>query len=328
MKILLTGANGCIGKQLLPLLLEKGHEVTCYARNSHKFDLSPYPNGKASVIEADFLNPNSLKAIPKDIDAAYYLIHSMAQSTSHFDELEKTSAANFVEAMSATAVKQVIYLSGIANSEKLSKHLKSRKHVEQILKTGQYSLTTLRAGIVVGEGSGSIEIIRDLVEKLPVMVAPRWLKTLLQPISVINFLEYLTGVLMKDHAMDKDFDIGHPEVLTYKQMLLQYARVRGHVRWVFIVPVMTPKLSSYWLYFISSTTYNLAVNLAHSMKVGVICRPNDLAEQLSIEPMTYIESVADVFKHSALDLIKPVASIAQPKKSSESKSSKVVDVPE
>jgi len=198
--------------------------------------------------------------------------------------------------MASTSVRQVIYLSGIVNNEKLSRHLVSRKAVEDILNDGHFPLTTLRAGIVVGSGSASFEIIRDLVEKLPLMVAPRWLLTLSQPIAVQNVLEYLAGALMKEGLFGKAFDIGGPEILNYKQMLLQYARVRRLRRWIFIVPFMTPKLSSYWLYFITSTSYKLAVNLVNSMKVEIICRPNDLAGQLGIRLIPYREAVDMAFR--------------------------------
>jgi uncharacterized protein YbjT (DUF2867 family) len=328
MKILLTGATGYIGKQLLPFLLEKGHEVVCCVRDRSKFDVSEYASEKVSVIEADFLEIDSLNAIPSQIDVAYYLIHSMASTTGQFENLEKKSAENFLQRISKTSVKQVIYLSGIVNSQKLSKHLESRKNVEDILKKGSYHLTTLRAGIVVGAGSGSFEIIRDLVEKLPIMVAPKWLKTLSQPIAVQNVLEYLMGVIMNQDAFDKDFDIGGPEILTYKQMLLEYARVRRLKRWVWIVPVMTPKLSSYWLYFITSTSYNLAVNLVHSMKVDVICRPNNLAKELGINLLPYDVAVAEVFKHTAEEILLPKPLDSESTKTQTQESTKIVEIPE
>ena len=167
----------------------------------------------------------------------------------------------------------------------LSKHLTSRKNVERILASGSYALTTLRAGIIIGSGSASFEIIRDLVEKLPVMIAPRWLNTRSQPIAVRNVIEFLSGVLLNEKTFNKSYDIGGPDILTYKQMLLRFAKVRGLKRWIGIVPVMTPKLSSYWLYFITSTSYSLAQNLVDSMKVEVICRENNLKELLGITPL-------------------------------------------
>jgi len=326
MKVLLTGVTGYIGKRLLPVLLEEGHEVVCCVRDKRRFDssrpvLNPTKEGEGSrilnsglvlnptnegegsqilnsglsVIEVDFLDRQSLDAIPEDIDAAYYLIHSMSSSIGDFEELEKRSAENFRDRIDQTKARQVIYLSGIINSEELSKHLSSRKAVEDILKQGRYALTTLRAGIIVGSGSASFEIIRDLVEKLPVMIAPRWLNTRSQPIAIRNVIQFLRGVMLKEETYGKSFDIGGPEILTYKEMLLGFARVRGLRRTIWVVPVMTPKLSSYWLYFITSTSYKLAVNLVDSMKVEIVCSDNDLAGMLDIERIRYEDAVKMAF---------------------------------
>ncbi|MBN1386829.1 MAG: SDR family oxidoreductase [Bacteroidales bacterium] len=295
MKILLTGTTGYIGRRLLPILLNEGHHVICCVRDKNRFDISKYDSSKLDVIEVDFLKKDTLKNIPEQIDAAYYLIHSMSTSTRDFEFLERQSAENFKEAIQKTSVKQVIYLSGIINNKELSRHLTSRKAVEDILKTGSYHLTTLRAGIIVGSGSASFEIIRDLVEKLPVMVAPRWLNTKSQPIAIQNVLEFLTGVLLNEKTYDNSFDIGGPDILTYKQMLLKFAGVRKLRRSIFVVPVMTPKLSSYWLYFITSTSYKLAVNLVDSMKVEIICEKNSLPEMLGIELISYEDAVKSAF---------------------------------
>jgi len=295
MKILLTGATGYIGRRLLTFLLNDGHHVVCCVRDKNRFDTSRYNSSKIEVIEVDFLKSDSLKQIPESIDAAYYLIHSMSTSTRDFESLEKESAENFRSRLDETSVKQVIYLSGIINNKELSKHLSSRKAVENILEKGKYHLTTLRAGIIVGSGSASFEIIRDLVEKLPVMIAPRWLNTRSQPIAIQNVLEFLTGVLFNDKTFDQSFDIGGPDILTYKEMLLRFASVRKLKRRVYVVPVMTPKLSSYWLYFITSTSYKLAVNLVNSMKIEIVCEKNSLPEMLGIKLFTYDEAVKSAF---------------------------------
>jgi len=237
-KILLTGATGYIGKRLLPVLLTQGHEVVCCVRDKDRFDVSGFDSQKVSVVEVNFLKKESLENIPEDIDVAYYLIHSMSTSLHDFEKLEKASAENFRERIKHTSARQVIYLSGIINEEKLSKHLQSRMAVELILAEGDFHLTTLRAGIVVGSGSASFEIIRDLVEKLPLMVAPRWLNTRAQPIAIRNVVQFLTGVLLNPVAYDKSFDIGGPDILTYKEMLLQFARIRNLRRTIWVVPVM------------------------------------------------------------------------------------------
>lgn len=299
MKILLTGATGYIGQRLLPVLLEKGHEVICCVRDEQRFDISKYNTPKVEVVEVDFLQKDTLQNIPVDIDAAYYLIHSMSSPKGDFEDLEKKSAENFKSRIQQTNAKQVIYLSGIINEEKLSKHLTSRKQVEEILGAGDFHLTTLRAAIIVGSGGASFEIIRDLVEKLPVMIAPRWLKTKSQPIAIRNVIEFLHGVLMNEETFDASFDIGGPEILTYNQMLIKFAKVRGLKRTIIQVPVMTPKLSSYWLYFVTSTSYKLAVNLVDSMKVEVIARENDLHKKLGINLLTYEEAVQRAFDRIA-----------------------------
>jgi uncharacterized protein YbjT (DUF2867 family) len=295
MKILLTGATGYIAKRLLPVLLNDGHEVFCCVRDASRFEASKYKSQKLKLVQADFLKPETFFNLPKDLDVAYYLIHSMSATAGDFEKLESTAAQNFVEYINSTHTRQVIYLSGIVNDTHLSKHLKSRKNVEDILQNGNYRLTTLRAGIIVGSGSASFEIIRDLVEKLPVMIAPRWLLTKSQPIAVRNVIQFLRGVLLFEPSFGKSFDIGGPEILTYKQMLLSFARVRGLRRSIFIVPVMTPRLSSYWLYFVTSTSYKLAINLVNSMKVEVIGKKNNLAELLNIELLSFKEAIQLAF---------------------------------
>ncbi|MBN2863973.1 MAG: SDR family oxidoreductase [Bacteroidales bacterium] len=303
MKILLTGATGYIAQRLLPVLLARGNQVICCVRDKARFNYEKYRSPLLSVIEVDFLKENTMRNIPRDIDAAYYLIHSMATSKSDFQKLEEISAINFKDYIQQTKARQVIYLSGIVNEEKLSKHLSSRSNVESILRTGSYSLTTLRAGIIIGSGSASFEIIRDLVEKLPVMIAPRWLNTRSQPIAIRNVIEFLSGVLLNEKTFNNSYDIGGPDILTYKQMLLNFAKVRGLKRYIRTVPVMTPKLSSYWLYFITSTSYSLAQNLVDSMKVEVICRENNLKELLSVNPINYEDAIREAFQKIELNQV-------------------------
>jgi uncharacterized protein YbjT (DUF2867 family) len=303
MRILLTGATGYIAQRLLPVLLSNGHEVICCVRDRARFDSEKYRSTHLSVLEVDFLKTETLHNIPVDIDAAYYLIHSMSTSTGDFEKMEEISAINFKVCIQQTKARQVIYLSGIVNEEILSKHLTSRRNVERILGSGSYSLTTLRAGIIIGSGSASFEIIRDLVEKLPIMIAPRWLNTITQPIAIRNVIEFLSGVLMNETTFNKSYDIGGPDILTYKQMLLRFARVRGLKRRIGIVPVMTPKLSSYWLYFITSTSYSLAQNLVDSMKVEVVCKENNLKEMLGIMPVSYEDAIREAFEKIELNQV-------------------------
>ncbi|GGG58683.1 SDR family oxidoreductase [Epilithonimonas arachidiradicis] len=292
MTIFLTGATGYIGKRLLIQLLNNGHRVLCSVRDHKRFDLSAYDSfgDQISVIENDFNDDSSLQNIPRDIDIAFYLIHSMS-SNADFSKAEKVSANNFSKALEKTNCKQVIYLTGIVNEKDLSKHLQSRKDVEEQLKSDHYALTVLRAGIIIGSGSASFEIIRDLVEKLPVMIAPKWLKTLCQPIAIRNVIEFLTGVMEKESTYNQHFDIAGPDVLSYNQMLKIYAQERSLKRTIISVPVLSPRLSSYWLYFITSTSYVLAKNLVDSMKINVVAQKNSLANDLGLKLLTYRESL-------------------------------------
>lgn len=186
-------------------------------------------------------------------------------------------------------------ISGIVNSSTLSKHLHSRQNVEIELGKGTYALTTVRAGIIIGSGSASFEIIRDLVEKLPIMIAPKWLKTKCQPIGISDVIKILIGLLGNVKTYNESYDIGGNEILSYKEMLLGYAEVRGLKRNIWIVPVMTPRLSSYWLYFITSTSYKLATSLVDSMKTEVIAKDTRINTLLNITPISYKESIERAF---------------------------------
>lgn len=303
MKILLTGATGYIGQRLLPVLLENGHEVYCCVRSESGFEPERFGNSELiKVLEVDLTKPETLGKIPTDIDVAYYLVHSMG-GRGKFQEIEELSARHFTEAISRTRARQVIYLSGIVNAGKLSQHLQSRKRVEEILSSGRVPTTVLRAGIIVGSGSASFEIIRDLVEKLPVMVAPRWLSTKCQPIAIRNVIQFLERVMLDEATFNRHFDIYGPDVLTYKEMLLGFASIRKLSRRIYLVPVMTPRLSSYWLYFVTSTSYALARNLVDSMSVDVVARPNDLAERLGIKLIPYQQAIRMAFDKIEQNLV-------------------------
>ncbi|TLX78343.1 SDR family oxidoreductase [Labilibacter sediminis] len=298
MKVLLTGATGYIGKRILPILVDKGYDVICCVRDKNKFHPENAIKNQIEIIEIDLTQKETLHHIPKDIDFAYYLVHSMSASK-NYSELERQSAINFREILNTSDVKQVVYLSGIVNARSLSKHLNSRKNVEHELGKGKFALTTVRAGIIIGSGSASFEIIRDLVEKLPIMIAPKWLKTKCQPIGISDVVKILTGVLNNEKVFNHSYDIGGNEILTYKEMLLAFASVRRMKRYIWTVPVMTPKLSSYWLYFITSTSYKLAVSLVDSMKTEVIARDNELMKLLNLQPLPYKDCIRQAFKKIA-----------------------------
>jgi uncharacterized protein YbjT (DUF2867 family) len=202
MKILVTGATGYIGKRLIPSLVEEGHEVYCCVRDKNRFHLPKSIQDKVKLVIIDLLDLETLQNLPKDIDGAYYLVHSMSNSKNYI-ELEQKSAENFRTAIQKTNVKHVIYLSGIINESILSEHLSSRKNVEIELSKGSYYFTTLRAGIIIGSGSASFEIIRDLVEKLPFMITPKWLNTKCQPIGVSDVILFLKKTLFNSNTYNK-----------------------------------------------------------------------------------------------------------------------------
>jgi uncharacterized protein YbjT (DUF2867 family) len=294
MKILLTGANGYIGTRLLPLLVHDRHEIYVLVRSRSRIEIPEKFQSQVHVIEADLLNPSSLLQIPAEIDAAYYLVHSMSYSQK-FSELEAASAKNFVARLENTQAKQIIYLSGLANEDHLSRHLTSRKKVGEILKMGKVPVTILMAGIMIGSGSASFEIIRDLVEKLPIMVAPKWLKKLTQPVAVRDVLSYLMLVLNNPACFAQSFEIGGPDVMSYKDLLLNFAKMRGLKRKIFTVPILTPRLSSYWLFFVTSTSFSLARFLVESLINNVVCKENRIQKLFPKKLLSYEEALQLAF---------------------------------
>jgi len=297
MRILLTGANGYIGMRLLPVLVEAGHEVTCVVRDRNRFQPSPDLLNKINIIEFDFLQPeNALQHFNKKyFDVAYYLIHSLGDTSTTLKEYEIRSAGCFVLVATLTQVKQIVYLSGISNEKNLSKHLMARKAVKDVFMRSGIAYTIFEAGIIVGSGSVSFEIIRDLTEKLPVMIVPRWLNSRCQPIAIRNVINYLHRCLLNEQTLFKTFEIGGPDVLTYKQMLLEFAAVRGYKRYIFSLPVFFPGPSAYWLYFTTSANITIARQLVQSMKNDVICKEHTIHEIIPQELIPYREAIKLAF---------------------------------
>lgn len=295
MRILLAGANGYIGTRLIPILLNNGHEVVCLVRDKRRFHENSDYSTHVTLLTGDLLEPESITAFPKDIDAAYYLVHSMT-GNKNFANLEIVSAANFTHELNKTDCRQVIFLSGITNDDHLSNHLQSRRNVEYVLCEGKVPLTVLRASIIIGSGSSSFEIIRDLTEKLPIMTVPRWVNTKCQPIAIRDVLYYLERVLLNQKAIDKTFDIGGPDVLTFRQMMLTYGEVRGLKRYIITIPFLSPKISSYWLYFVTSTSYSLAQSLVDSMKNETIVENDSIKKIASRKCLTYKEALELAFE--------------------------------
>lgn len=296
MKILLTGANGYIGSRLLPVLAESGHHVVALVRSAARLNIPDHLKGQVTLVIADLLDKETLEAIPKDIQGAYYLVHSMREHSEGFSRDEEVSAQNFTDAIAKTDCRQIIYLSGLAQGSRVSEHMASRLRVEEILQSGPIPVTVLRAAIIIGSGSASFEIIRDLVEKLPVMVVPRWVQSICQPIAISDVIFYLKEVLGNPHFYtNRVYEIGGPETLSYHQMLARFAKVRGLRRLIIPVPVLTPRLSSLWLFFIASTSFPLACALVNSLKADADCKDNSIREIIPHECISYEEALKRAF---------------------------------
>ncbi len=293
MKILVTGANGYIGLRLVLALLEARHEVTAVVRDPTRFPTDNFAANadRLTVQKADFLDAGSLEQLDFQADAAFYLIHSMG-AAGDFAEREQRCAENFATTASRLGWQRVIYLGGLVDGKtKLSEHLSSRLKVEQILRDSGVPITVLRASIIVGSGSASFEIIRDLSEKLPAMVTPRWVRTRCQPIAIRNVLGYLTGLLRKPETAGKTYDIGGPDVMTYRELLEGYCAVRG-LRRIFIpTPLLTPRLSSGWLFLMTSTSFPLARALVDSLTNETVCKESSIRSIIPLHLLTYREAV-------------------------------------
>lgn len=298
-KILITGANGFVGKRLILYLSNQGHEVYALCRiKGAKVFAESKPN--VNYIYGDLRSSETLKNFPEDIEAAYYLVHSMSEIVTNLVDSEIEVAKQFIKGVKNTQIKQIIYLGGIINDEKnLSPHLNSRLLVEKTLKASGIPVTALRSSIIIGAGSASFEIIRDLCEKLPIMIAPKWVNSLCQPIAIGDVLFYLSKVLLNEQCFDKTIDIGGPEVFTFKNMLLGYSKFRNLRRLIINVPFLTPRLSSYWLVFITSVRYSLCSYLVKSMRYNSIVKLKGIEKIADHACLKYEEALELAFQKIA-----------------------------
>lgn len=276
--ILVTGATGYVGGRLIPALLQAGWRVRAMGRSVERLSCRPWAHHPAvELIQGDVLDLSSLKAAAAGCEVVYYLVHSMIAQKGRFVEADRTAARNMVAAAEAQGVQCIIYLGGLAEAKhgRLSQHLASRIEVAAILKSGRVPTTDLRAPMILGSGSASFEILRYLVERLPAMTTPRWVRSLNQPIAISNVIGYLIGCLEHPQTAGQTYDIGGPDVMTYQQLLDIYAEEAGLRKRVIIpVPVLTPTLSAYWIRFISPVPTAIALPLTEGLTSDAVCRDN------------------------------------------------------
>lgn len=288
MRVLVTGATGFVGSHLVPELLEAGHEVVSLVRDAESYDA---PEG-VEVVEADLLDRESLEGVLDDIEAAYYLVHSM-KTGRDFAERDRLAARNFVDAARGSDLRRVVYLGGLGEvGDDLSEHLKSRREVETILAESEdFELTTLRAAVVIGDGSASFQMIRELVANLPVMAVPEWAHNECQPIAVSDAVAYLVGVLDAPETAGETYEVGGPDVLTYAEMMRRTGRVMGTRPRIVSVPVLTPKLSSYWVDLVTDVPESIAHPLIAGLKNPVVADDERIRDLLSVELTPFDEAV-------------------------------------
>jgi uncharacterized protein YbjT (DUF2867 family) len=285
--VLITGATGFIGRRLSKCLVDQGCNVRCMVRES----VAGVPD-TAEVVRADMLAPSSLARALEGIDTVYYLVHSMAGGRAGFERRDREATGNFVRAADTAGVRRVIYLGGLGETgDTLSEHLKSRREVAEILKSGHFATTFLRAAVIIGADGASFEMVRALVNRLPVMITPRWVSTRCQPIAVDDVIAYLSGCLADERTAGRTFDIGGPEVLTYREMMERFARIAGRTIYILPVPVLTPKLSSYWVGLITPVRPSVSMPLIEGLSNEVVCREGAIHELIPLSLTPYDEAV-------------------------------------
>ncbi|MDH4027615.1 MAG: NAD(P)H-binding protein [Nitrospirota bacterium] len=300
-RVLVLGATGFIGSRLIRELAQKNIRMRLLVRNASKASALVPKKADAEIIEGDILKNINLQQALKGIHSAYYLVHSMGgkllSQQSDFAEKDKQAARNFVSAADASGLKRVIYLGGLGETgDNLSEHLRSRLDVAKILSEGKAKETFLRAAVIIGAGGASFEMLRYLVERLPVMTAPQWIDTRIQPIAVQDVLAYLAGCLLDPETAGRTFDICGHEVLTYREMMEQYAEARQIAkRFIVTVPFLTPKLSSYWVDLITPVPAGVAHPLIEGLKNEVVCRDSSIDEFVPIQKTSFQDAVKLAF---------------------------------
>jgi uncharacterized protein YbjT (DUF2867 family) len=293
-QVLVTGASGFVGSSLTEALEAEGYSVLAMTRHPDTYA------GAGKPIFGDVYEPDSLRSALADADAAYYLVHSLARDD--FVESDAAAARSFGTAAADAGLERVIYLGGLGlDDANLSAHLKSRREVEQLLASGGVPTTVLRAAIVIGNGGISWEITRQLVAHLPVMIVPKWATTRTQPIALTDVVRYLVGVLEPEAAKGRVFEVGGPEVLTYAEMMRRVAQLRHHRQLhMLAVPLLTPRLSSYWLSLVTDVDTATARNLVDSMSNEVVVNDYSIADIVPGMPMGYDDAVREAYRQRAI----------------------------
>ena len=291
MNILVTGATGFVGSHLVPILLEEGHHVRCMSRNPGRAS-SRLPSG-VEIVRGDVHDASSLAAALDGMDAAYYLVHSMESGEFDFEERDRDAARQFAFAAKRAGIKRILFLGGLGDeASQLSAHLRSRQEVGALLRSGSTPVTELRAGLIIGPGSASYVMLQQLVERLPVMITPRWVDTRTQPIAIADVVRYLVAALNTSSPEDESYEIGGPEVMTYRSMMMRYARARGLRRIMLPVPVLTPRLSSYWVDVITDVSAALARPLIEGLRSEMIVRSDAAARHFGPATVGFEEALA------------------------------------
>jgi len=300
-RVLILGSTGFIGRRLIPELLQKNISLRLLARDPSKIRNRSFEEKDVEVVKGDLLTGEGLREALEDIPTAYYLVHSMGGRSlfknREYADRDKQAARNFMEYANDSSLKRVIYLGALGEKgDLLSEHLQSRAEVADILSSGKVLPTILRAAIIIGAGGASFEMLRYLVERLPVMVCPEWIETRIQPIALRDVLAYLVGCILKPETAGETFDIGGPEILTYREMMQHYADARGLARrLIFRVPFLTPLLSAYWVDLVTPVPSGVAHPLIEGLRNEVICRDNRIDHYISIQKTPFSEAVKIAF---------------------------------
>lgn len=296
-RVLILGGSGFVGKRLIPELVKKNVKPRLLVRDLATAASLLLKGADIEVVQGDLVANTGLNEALSSIHTAYYLVHSMGGKTLfrnvEYAEKDRIAAKNFMTAAEAAGLERIIYLGGLGETQdNLSEHLRSRAEIAQILSSGKAKATVLRAAVIIGAGGASYEMLRYLVERLPVMITPAWVKTRIQPIAIRDVLAYLVGCLMNPETAGQDFDIGGPEIFTYEDMMQKYAEARGLAkRFIIGVPVLTPLLSAYWVDLVTPIPSGIAHPLIEGLRNEVVCRDDRIATYVPLTKTTFLEAV-------------------------------------